>query len=194
MNYLAHIRLSHNQPEILLGNFLGDLIGNRDLGSLTDEMRRGVELHRKIDVFTDSHPIVEEAVNLLQPYHRKYSPVVVDILYDYLLSQNWNEFTETPLQEYSNDAYAIILKHLDYVPDRRRNQVETMVAHNWLMGYGQLEHLHGTFMRVKQRAKFPSQFEWATKHLEENYAALNEGFRQFFPELLAMSYEFVAKA
>ena len=58
MNYLAHACLSFGKPAYLVGNFLGDFVKNKDLEQLTPEVVLGVKLHRTIDVFTDTHPLM----------------------------------------------------------------------------------------------------------------------------------------
>ncbi len=193
MNYLAHAFLSHGHPELLVGNFLGDLVTNKEMALLPTNIQKGIELHRFIDIFTDGHHAVENTVQLLHPYHHKYAPVVVDILYDFSLHENWDEYASTDLQSFANESYEIILNHLDYVPERRHSQVTSMISHNWLMGYGDMNHLHQTFMRVKKRARFPSQFENATKHLQRHKEQINDDFQAFFPEIIEKTLEFIAK-
>ena len=175
----------------MVGNFLGDLINNKEYQRLPKDLQKGVELHRKIDSYTDNHQIVERAVRLLHPYHRKYAPVVVDIYYDYLLFHNWKKHSNEEIQDFSNWAYEIILEHIDFVPKRNREKVKAMVQHNWLLGYGELEQLHQTFLRVKKRARFPSQFEFATEHLKDNFDILNKDFNLFLPELIQMTEDFI---
>jgi acyl carrier protein phosphodiesterase len=193
MNYLAHIFLSNKDPKIMMGNFLGDLIKNREYKALPEELKRGVELHRKIDSYTDNHHIVEKGVKIIQPYHGKYAPVVVDIYYDYLLFKNWDKYTDDSIQDFANWAYQVIEEHIDYVPERNQGKVTMMAKHNWLLSYGQLDELHQTFLRVKKRARYDSHFETATQHLQENYEVLNSDFNDFFPDLLQMTQDFIAK-
>ncbi len=191
MNYLAHIFLSHKQPEIAMGNFLGDLITNKEYQQLPINLRKGAELHRKIDYFTDNHAIVDKAVEILHPYHHKYAPVVIDIFYDYFLSYNWHLYSNESLDDFSQWAYDVIEEYQDYIPKKHFAKVMKMIEHNWLTHYGNLEQLHHTFLRVKQRAKFPNSFELSTQHLEKHINILNEGFNRFFPEVIEMSQEFV---
>ncbi len=60
MNFLAHLYLSADDPEIQLGNFIGDFVRGRDLSSrFSPGIVKGISLHREIDEFTDRHPIVK---------------------------------------------------------------------------------------------------------------------------------------
>jgi len=86
MNFLAHLFLSFDNEDIMIGNFIADMIRNKDVSTFSEGVQKGIALHRKIDSYTDVHPIVKQGTKLMQPYHSKYSPVVIDVFYDYLLS------------------------------------------------------------------------------------------------------------
>ena len=59
MNFLAHIYLSDDHPKIMVGNFIGDFVKGKNFREQFEpDIARGIELHRIIDVFTDSHPVV----------------------------------------------------------------------------------------------------------------------------------------
>ena len=92
MNHLAHFVLSGNDADLAIGNFVADFITNRQLPHFTEGVQRGIWLHREIDAFTDAHPIVKQSTKRLHPFHHKYSPVIVDVYYDFLLAKNWDKF------------------------------------------------------------------------------------------------------
>ena len=89
MNHLAHFVLSGDDDDLAIGNFLADFITNRQLPDFTEGVQRGIHLHRAIDAFTDAHPVVKQSTKRLHPFHHKYSPVIVDVYYDFLLAKNW---------------------------------------------------------------------------------------------------------
>lgn len=83
MNFLAHLYLSGDDSEIMVGNFIGDFVKGRNLNERFEErIVKGIELHRSIDAFTDSHPVVTLSKNRLRDKYRHYSPVIVDMFYD----------------------------------------------------------------------------------------------------------------
>lgn len=193
MNYLAHLFLSQKKPSITLGNFLGDIVKVKNVPKLPKDIQLGIELHRKIDEFTDQHPFVKQAVSLIQPHQGRYAAVAVDIYFDFFLCQNWNKYSQETLDDFSEWCNKLIIGHLELVPQKYKAQVQLMTNHNWLKSYSDLGGLHYTFMKVKQRAKFENKFELATVHLEQNQEKLNHNFNNFFPELLEMCRDFVAK-
>jgi acyl carrier protein phosphodiesterase len=79
LNFLAHIYLSGSSDEIKIGNFIGDYVKGRNYEKYPELVRKGIILHRKIDSFTDSHPIVNQSKMHLKKRFRRYSGVIVDI-------------------------------------------------------------------------------------------------------------------
>ena len=57
MNFLAHLYLSGDDEEQIVGNFIADHVKGKAIESYSDGIRAGIMLHREIDVFTDSHPV-----------------------------------------------------------------------------------------------------------------------------------------
>ena len=56
--------------------------GNK-INDFDSDIKKGIQLHREIDQFTDSHPIVRESKLRLRADFRHYSPVIVDVFYDH---------------------------------------------------------------------------------------------------------------
>lgn len=96
MNYLAHIYLSGDHPEVMIGGLLGDFVKGPLRGQLPRAIEEGIELHRKIDVFTDSLPEVKQAVVRIEPPYRRFGGILIDICYDHFLAANWSEFHPNP--------------------------------------------------------------------------------------------------
>ena len=76
MNYLGHLVLSGCDEKILLGNFLGDHISNKMLHLYDSSVQKGINLHREIDTFTDSHPISRELRAIIFDKYRHRSRVI----------------------------------------------------------------------------------------------------------------------
>ena len=64
MNFLAHIYLSDNSNEIILGNFMADFIKGNNFQHLPEGVIKGIKLHRAIDDFTDTHEIVKKDIKI----------------------------------------------------------------------------------------------------------------------------------
>ena len=78
MNYLAHLFLAGNHPEMILGNFIADHVKGSDILKYSETVRKGISMHRAIDTFTDQHPVVKQSIQRLRSDFRKYAGVIVD--------------------------------------------------------------------------------------------------------------------
>lgn len=184
MNFLAHIFLSQHNEDWMIGNLIADFICNRDLDGLNVGVREGVLMHRQIDTFTDSHPVVKKSVRRLSSDFYRYSPVVSDIFYDYLLIRNWQNYTAHDFDEFCHWAYEIMHQRMEEIPPRLKENLPQMIAHNWLKDYGTAEGLQFTFDRFAKRVTFEADFSNAAEILIQKVHDLNEDFNQFFPDLV----------
>lgn len=189
MNYLAHTLLSGKNENVIIGNFLADIIRRAEISSLNNNYKIGFELHRKIDEFTDDHPIIKSINKVLRKNHRKYAPVVTDVLLDYILSQSWHIYSEEAIQNFADVRYDVIIKHLHNFPDRVKTIIAKMVDGNFLIKYTTIEGLMFTFEKIQEAARFPSDFSIAVEDLEDNYEYLYAEFNAFFPELIKNTEE-----
>lgn len=85
---------------------------------------KGIERHRAIDAYTDSHSAVDEMMRLLRPHQGKYTPVVADVLMDYILSKMWNHYHPRSLEDFCQSTYQTVTAHLDHIPERLHPRIE----------------------------------------------------------------------
>ena len=113
MNYLAHIFLSGPDRQIRLGNFIGDAVKGNSYNDYPSAIRKGILLHRAIDDYTDHHPAFIECVRRLKPCFGRYSSILADIYFDYLLASRFQEFSEVPLKRFTRNFYwtMILYRH-----------------------------------------------------------------------------------
>jgi len=185
MNFLAHIYLSGENEDILLGNFIADMVKGRQIDNFHQGIVDGIMLHRKIDTFTDTHPIVDQSKMRLRNKYRLYAGVVVDMFYDHYLARNWSEYSRYSLTRFVKEAYNILLKNYFLLPVRAKNVLPYMVSSNWLVNYADLNRLQQHFEGLAKRTPFKSGMENAVEDLKLDYEAFEDEFRTFFPELVA---------
>ena len=190
MNFLAHSYLSYEDEELLLGNFLGDFLPNRLVMTFSKGVQRGIKLHRKIDSFTDEHPIVRRSTKHLRERHGKYAPVVLDILYDHILAIHFERFHPQELSKFSENVYESLLKFQDLMPANAVRVLQYMVKDNWLLNYRNKEGILRTLRGMDRRTRFPSNFVGAMKDIEHHGESLEQDFLAFFPEVMEMSRSF----
>ncbi|MDF1696224.1 MAG: ACP phosphodiesterase [Saprospiraceae bacterium] len=184
MNFLAHMFLTHGNKELTVGNYVADFIRNRDLVLFSDEVVRGIMLHRHIDTYTDQHPEVLKSTRILRERHKKYAPVVIDVFYDFILTKNWEQFSSISMRDFADEIYVCLNEYSDEFPIHLQEISSRMIADDFLLQYGKQEGIEKTFRRIGRRAKFQSNFETAFTDLERNFKEINEGFLSFFPDLI----------
>ncbi len=183
MNYLAHAFLSTDDPLLLMGNIWGDIIKPRDYGLLPAKMLQGIEHHKRIDAFTDQHDGVGEIISLIRPYQGKYTPVVADVLMDFILSKFWHVYHEQELVEYCHKVYQIVRNYLEFVPERLHPRILRMLEHRWLESCASRERMDITLTMLSRRASFENTIPEAMIPYELHEHTMDRLFLRFFEDL-----------
>ncbi len=183
MNFLAHLYLSGGERNLIIGNFIADMVKGQQINGFSPEIIEGIKLHRLIDGFTDSHPVVEQSKARLRDKYRLYAGVVVDMYYDHFLAAAWTSYSNHPLEEFVHDAYDLLQDNLSIMPERARFVLPHMVQNNWLAGYARLDNLKQNFGGMARRTPFDSGMEAAVEDLEQYYTLFESEFKSFFPAL-----------
>ena len=194
MNFSAHLYLSgNNDPELMTGNFIADMIRGSDLSMYAPGVQRGIRLHRAIDRFTDTHPLTAQSRARLHGQFHKYAGVIVDVYYDHFLAANWTRYSQLPLETYAQQVYAMLEARQDLLPQRTQQMLPYMKMENWLFRYATLEGLHSIFVRMAMRTRFESKLGEAAEALQRDYRSFEQEFDAFFPDLERFSADFISK-
>ena len=183
MNFLAHLYLSGNNEEIMVGNFIGDYVKGREYVYYPDEIRKGIMLHRYIDTYTDSHPVTKISRSRVQHKYHKYSGIIIDIFYDYFLANEWNAFYPLELEIFIENAFTVLKKHYYDFPQGIKNWFPNFLRNNWLQSYSTINGIERVLHRMSSRTSLPENTEYAIEVLRNNEAAMREEFHEFFQEL-----------
>ncbi|WP_347160394.1 ACP phosphodiesterase [Pontibacter chitinilyticus] len=183
MNFLAHAFLSGQDEELLFGNFIADSVKGKQQHLYAPGIVKGIRLHRLIDSYTDTHPVVLQTNARLRPLYRKYAPVISDIYFDHFLANRFELYASEPLQEYTRRVYSIIQSRFALLPPRMQGFFPHMMQHNWLLSYAAVEGIAQALAGLSRRATFASGMETAADELQANYELYAADFAIFFPEL-----------
>jgi|TARA_B110000503_G_C7173403_1_gene425612 acyl carrier protein phosphodiesterase len=193
LNYLAHLFLSGNHDLLKIGNFLGDFVRSKDLNDYPEEVQKGILLHRKIDLFTDTHPIVFESKRRLRNQFGHYAPVITDIFYDHFLALNWHQYSAISLLDFSQDFYRLTECYATLLPEKPLHVLRYMKRDNWLFEYRTLKGIEATLAGMSRRSKFDSKMEYASAELKKNSQEYQQEFHLFFPVLMEEARQFRVK-
>ena len=183
MNFLAHLYLSGKSEGLLIGNFIADAVKGKAHEKFPSPIQKGIILHRRIDVFTDSHPIVLQSCKRLWEKYRHYSPVIIDIFYDHFLAVDWINYSDVPLEKFAEACYRLMENNFEILPEKIKIMLPYMSKHNWLMNYAQVEGIRKTLTGMSRRTPFESGMETAVDSLIEYYPLFKIEFELFFVEL-----------
>lgn len=187
MNFLAHIYLSGEDEGVAIGNFIADSIKGKKYLNYSEELQKGILLHRSIDTFTDQHPLVRQSTKRLHENHGHYSGVIVDIFYDHFLAKNWKQYHPDPLGEYVSQFYKLLETNLEKLPPNIQNMLPIMKSNNWLLSYATTKGIDTILEQMSRRVKHKNSMHTATVDLEKHYTEFEREFSIFFEELRAFS-------
>lgn len=186
MNYLAHAYLSFHDQSLTVGNMIADYVKGKQWQDYDPGIQQGIQLHRAIDMFTDTHPVTMAAREYFQPSCGRYSAVFIDIVYDHFLATDPTIFTDASLSAFSKQVYATIASHQAILPPVFREMFHYMQKHDWLYGYRFMDGIYKSFGGIVHRAKYLEVTADAPfTVLQEHYDALSTYYHAFFPELIA---------
>jgi acyl carrier protein phosphodiesterase len=182
MNYLAHLHLGGQRPDQLLGSLYGDFVKGRLQGQFAPEVEAGIQLHRRIDVFTDRHPLVDIALGRFSDTRRRYAGIVLDVFFDHCLARDWRLYADQPLAQFTADVYRVLSRE-PQLPERLAKIAPHMVANDWLGSYQEFEVLDQVLRGISRRLSRPEELAGAMQELRRLYEPLSEDFRLFYPQL-----------
>lgn len=190
MNYLAHAFLSFNDPAILTGNMISDFVKGKTKFNYPLAIQKGIRLHRMIDSFTDAHEVTARAKKFFQPQYRLYSGAFIDIVYDHFLALDTEQFEEyNGLRDFTLLTYDLLEKSHAYFPLPFQHMFPYMKDQNWFYHYRLKEGMRKSFGGLVRRAAYLNESEIAFQIFDEHYLALENCYRDFFPELKAFTRE-----
>ncbi|MBS1567421.1 MAG: DUF479 domain-containing protein, partial [Bacteroidetes bacterium] len=185
----AHARLSFGEPGILAGNMVSDFIKGKAKYDYTGDVFRGIELHRAIDTFTDAHEATYAAKEVFRPHYRLYAGAFIDVVYDYFLARDTQEFPGEALMAFSEEVYGQLAPYIPQLPERFRQMFPYMRSQNWLYNYRHREGIANSFRGLVRRAAYLSESETAMLLLDRHYAFLESCYRHFYPAVRRFARE-----
>jgi len=194
VNLLAHLQLSKGcSAEALTGNVLADYLTRfRSYDTLPERLKDslwpGIYLHREIDSFTDRHPLVAEARDLISPERRRLAGVIIDIAFDLYLTRHWETvcFNENREDTISRGYATLAMVAATGMSEKTQKLVATMRANDWFAAYGTPTGMAQTFDRMSRRIpRVASALRGAEQEVLRHDEAFSRIFLQFYPALQA---------
>ena len=163
---------------------MGDFVKGPLDGRHGPALSAALALHRRIDSYTDAHPTVGASRARISPLRRRFAGILVDVFYDHFLARHLDDYSPVPLGQFTARVYWILSAHSNRLPERLSHIAPRMAQADWLASYRHLEAVGEALDRVAQRLKRGNPLLGSTDELVSNYAALEEDFRLFFPDVI----------
>jgi len=193
MNYLAHLALAYPSEGLVVGNFIGDHIRNKDLPNFSKPIQQGVEMHRSIDVFTDNHFISKELRALLFEKHRHVGRVLLDVFYDHFLATHFSKFHSFALEGFVGKVQPLLQNNFDILPTSAQHYLKGMITQDWLTKYETTQGIDFILIKMANRTGIDSIKE-GSQSLIKYYKVLEQGFLGFYPDLVDTCNDFKISA
>lgn len=184
MNYLAHLHLGGQKPAQLLGSLYGDFVKGLLPGRFPADIEDAIRLHRRIDTFTDAHPLIKQAMARFPTERRRYAGIVIDVFFDHCLARDWARYSDVPLQAFIRKVYQVLANE-PALPERLAIIAPRMAAQDWLGSYVDFESVGDALAGISRRLSRPEGLAGAMQELRGLYQPLSEDFREFYPQLQA---------
>ena len=194
MNFLAHCVLGSEDPDLIVGGFLGDFVKGPVPDDMPTGVARGIRLHRRIDAYSNTQPDIRISVGRFPDALRRVAPVFVDVLADHFLARDFERFHHEPLEAFCTKTYAALDRHADWLPDsalRFRRMVEDT---DLFTRYRELAVVERGIRRLAARLRVTTRAASAIETVHGDYEQLRNDFARFFPDLQRHAAEWVDAA
>lgn len=184
MNFLGHLYFSNNDPQLMYSNLLGDYIKGKDYSNLPQHLQDGVKLHRTIDNFIDTHPVVKELLHELYEPLPKISGIAVDLFFDHLLARNWDSFHNVNLKDFVQNFYAVEIVDSEYYPAEFKFMISKMKEFDWLYEYRNHSGLVYACSGLSKRISFENRLAFAPDVFLEKEKSIELAFNNFMADAI----------
>lgn len=172
MNFLAHLALAAPDEDLMAGGFLGDFIK----GPIPDDMDRGitqgVQLHRSIDAYSDSHKEVSHLRRVLPDGWGRFTGIVLDLFIDHYLSANWQEFNSITLEQFVSQSKQALGTHRHIASEPALWVMDRIYKYEWLTRYADIEFTLEALRRIGSRIRFDNPLHRCEELIPDFYDQL----------------------
>jgi acyl carrier protein phosphodiesterase len=180
VNYLFHLYLSGDDPQMLTGNFMGDFVKGPLGDDYPPRLRRGLELHRRIDSFARDQVHFNRSRLRLGAEFGLYRGILVDLFYDHFLAVSWDTWSSEPLDAYLSRARLLVEEQGPFLPERLQGLVP-IIFEDMIPSYRETAGISRALDRMAQRVKRVNPLAGGGAELTRHYDGLKEDFLGFLP-------------
>jgi acyl carrier protein phosphodiesterase len=185
--------LSGYDPELLVGNFMGDFVKGPIGTAYAPRIVQGLKLHRKIDSFAQGNTHFQASRLRLAPHFGLYRGVFVDLFYDHFLAKEWTSWCDTPFPDYLAATRIIIDSHIAVMPERLQEFVP-IIFNELLPSYAAVSGIESALVRMSRRVRRTNPLAEGGAELTVHYEELKADFEHFIIAVQQFSTNFINMA
>ena len=204
MNFLCHSEIAlfiseqrasftDLQPGMLAGAVLGDFIKGPIKETWDPDLALGIKLHRKIDAISNEDPMIKRACNRFPSRIRRIAPILIDIISDYFLANNWNMFQQTELETFSKKCHLALDRHKEYGDMRFVRFLGYMRQQSLLLNSGSWQSIERVTSSILKRLGKEKELKFTMDAMQSSKLELSEDFNLYYPRIressLAWTFE-----
>ncbi len=191
MNYLAHCLIGELAgteadlaPGLIAGGFLGDFVKGPVPEDMPWPLALGVRLHRRVDAYSNRHPVIRRSTDRFAPELRRIAPILVDILCDHLLARSWDEFHQQALMDFTARVYRQVDEHGQWLPLHGRRFLDYAKERDLLRSYTDWTATAAAMRSITRRLRRSELDPLLERTVPPLLPDLETDFRDYFPDII----------
>lgn len=182
MNYLVHLYLAGEDPELQLGGLMGDFVKGPIPIDYPKKVALGLHLHRRIDTLAQNSLHTRQSRQRLHPKYSHGRGIIIDIFYDHFLASSWQDYSPESLESYAAKFYRLLQKSHNQLPPDLQQVALRMIEYNWLVSYQHRAVVGKALDRIAQRLSRPFPLAEGIEDLVTHEVLLRLDFEDFMNE------------
>jgi len=192
MNFLAHSLLGFDDSALIAGQFCGDFVRGSQLSDYPAGIERGIRLHRRLDVFTDTSPALQPARQHMPGIPRRFAGIVIDVLFDHYLATRWEQFSDQSLAAHAAYVHGALREHEAVLPDALLRFMSALEEHDILARNTDIAAVELTLARLSRRSPRFGALALSQAQLLPLSDQLQTPFDTFYPRLHETAVTYLA--
>ena len=165
----------------MIGALLGDVIKGPLKGEYPESWERGIQLHRSIDAYTDSHPLIIACYNQFPKKYRRFCGIMLDVAFDHFLNKHWRQFHPQTIDNFATDIYQLLIEAS--LPRCAQSKSSRIIEYDLLSNYQHWDFILNVIAAIGQRLSVANPLADSGNILTELYPQIAEVFFDFYPLL-----------
>ena len=163
---------------------MGDYVKGKKHENYKAEIQKGILLHRSIDFYTDTHPVVRQSGQYFREDYRKYAAVITDLIYDHFLAKNWEMYHKQALPKFVTHCHEVLIRNYLILPRQVKMFLPFLIKSRRLETYAEIEGLRTALNIMVRHTSLPDKTDFAINILLDNYEELESEFHAFMKDII----------